>query len=143
MNNIENCGSNHCSMRNISESGNKAFRHKRPMMTLATTIIRGPFRIPGLRLRNLNQVVIVPKPYYLLHIPIIVIYIKFLNSNPDPGSPKRLPGWGRMPRPPQESAQCEETSRLSLGSRASPRTQRGALWIRPIYIYPKSPTWLH
>ena len=38
----------------------------------------------GLLLRNLRiYVTIIQKPYYLANIPIVVIQIKFRNSNPD------------------------------------------------------------
>ena len=42
----------------------------------------GTSLLPGLLLRSLSSVTIIQKPYYLLHVPILVIYKKFLNSNP-------------------------------------------------------------
>ena len=36
-------------------------------------------------LRNLNEVTMLGKPYYLLYIPIMVTKFKFLNSNPGKG----------------------------------------------------------
>ena len=37
----------------------------------------------GLLFRNLTSVALLGKPYYLLYIPIVVTWFKFLNSNPE------------------------------------------------------------
>ena len=47
-------------------------------------------KVTGLLLRNLNQVTILGKPYYLLYIPIMVTSIKFLNSKPRLGTADRI-----------------------------------------------------